>query len=146
MSSTATAVKGWRARQVRHPLPPHISFLERYIYHRAWKEKSHKPTYPPSLTCSSNHTYNLPPSRPHRDIIMGSIVSAIGGAINAIVSAIAGIIMTIINVIVTIIVTIFDVILDIICCRCFSGRRRAGRRSGRYGWGGGGRSTRTAAY
>lgn len=66
---------------------------------------------------------------------MGSIFSAIGGAINSIISAIAGILETIVSVIVTIIVTIFDVILDILCCRCFSSNRRAGRRSGRSGFG-----------
>ncbi|KAI0065135.1 hypothetical protein BV25DRAFT_1822254 [Artomyces pyxidatus] len=67
---------------------------------------------------------------------MGSIVSAIGGAIMAIISAIAGILETIVSVIVTIILTIFDVILDIICCRCFTGGYRTGRR-GRYRFGGG---------
>ncbi|KAF8914458.1 hypothetical protein CPB85DRAFT_1219098, partial [Mucidula mucida] len=60
----------------------------------------------------------------------GSIFSAIGRGLNAIISAIAGVLMAIVGAITTVIVTIFDVIMDILCCRCGSGRRRAGTRRG----------------
>ncbi|KAF8898186.1 hypothetical protein CPB85DRAFT_1477922 [Mucidula mucida] len=41
--------------------------------------------------------------------------------------------MAIVGAITTVIVTIFDVIMDILCCRCGTGRHRAGTRRG---WGG----------
>ncbi|KAI9068919.1 hypothetical protein FKP32DRAFT_1754108 [Trametes sanguinea] len=64
---------------------------------------------------------------------MGSIVSAIGAAINSIISAIANVIETIVSAIVTILLAIWDFILCIICCRCFSGGRgtRTGTTTGR---------------
>ncbi|KAI0354440.1 hypothetical protein OH77DRAFT_1426017 [Trametes cingulata] len=100
--------------------------------------------------------------RTYSNIIMGSIVSAIGSGINAIISAIANVIETIVSAIVTVLVTIWDVIVAILCCRCFSrtgtGTTRAGRGYGgttgtttttgrRRGFGGGfGRRRAAATY
>ncbi|KAJ8583792.1 hypothetical protein M405DRAFT_493870 [Rhizopogon salebrosus TDB-379] len=55
---------------------------------------------------------------------MGSIFSAIGGAINTVISAIAGVVMAIVGAVTTVIVTIAHFIEDIICCRCFGSRTR----------------------
>lgn len=68
---------------------------------------------------------------------MGSIISAIGRAINSIISAIAGLLETIIGGIVMVIVTIFNVITDILCCRCCCGgsRRSSTRGTSRRGGG-----------
>ncbi|KAI0654299.1 hypothetical protein C8Q70DRAFT_1109735 [Cubamyces menziesii] len=62
-------------------------------------------------------------------VTMGSIVSAIGSAINAIISAIANVLETIVSAIVTVLVAIWDFIIAILCCRCFS-RRGTGTRTG----------------
>ncbi|KZV59998.1 hypothetical protein PENSPDRAFT_659809 [Peniophora sp. CONT] len=64
---------------------------------------------------------------------MGSIISAIGGAIMAVISAIAGVIETIVGGIVSVLLAIWDFFLCIICCRCGSGARSGGRRSRRRG-------------
>ncbi|KAG8942355.1 hypothetical protein FRC04_003807 [Tulasnella sp. 424] len=62
---------------------------------------------------------------------MGSIFSAIGGAINSVISAIASVIMAIVGGITSVLVAIWNFIIDIICCRC--GSRRRARTSGGYG-------------
>ncbi|KAG8864077.1 hypothetical protein FRB96_006950 [Tulasnella sp. 330] len=56
---------------------------------------------------------------------MGSIFSAIGGAIMAVISAIANVLMAIVGGITAVLVAIWNFLLDIICCRC--GRTRGGR-------------------
>ncbi|KAI0773138.1 hypothetical protein BD413DRAFT_612043 [Trametes elegans] len=76
----------------------------------------------------------LVPVRPqtHPPYLQGSIVSAIGSAINAIISAIANVFETIVSAIVTVLVAIWDVIVAILCCRCFS-RRGTATTGGGYG-------------
>ncbi|KAF8736217.1 hypothetical protein AX14_000658 [Amanita brunnescens Koide BX004] len=60
---------------------------------------------------------------------MGSVISAIGHAVNSIISGIASLIMAIIDGIVCVVGTTMDVIVDILCCRlCCGGSHRLGSR------------------